>query len=312
MKNKNPKPLVSVIMPVYNAEAFLVKAIESILNQTYQNFELIIINDHSADNSWKIIKKYKDKYPKKIKAINLKKNLNRGGDACANVGLKYARGKYIARMDADDIAHPQRIKKQVIFLEKNPQIFLVGTNANVIDEKDQKIGQKNVPLDHQSILNSFFIFNPIIHPSVMFRRFKGKKRFFYPIRFSANNDYYAFFRLIVSGYKFANLKEKLLFFRIHKKNDTFTKIKEKFLNVLKIRLLMVFKFNYKPSLKQWFIFFTQIITVLFFPEFIIKNIYLYLKIIDKNKLYGSLKKISLEKINHPFSRIFLFRLRLIK
>ncbi len=122
-KNKNQNPLVSVIMPVYNAGNFLMEAIESILNQTYQNFEFIIVDDASTDNSWKIIQKYAKKYPKKIKAFQLKKTLNRGGDACANFALKKAKGKYIARMDADDIAHPKRLEKEVDFLEKTKRFF---------------------------------------------------------------------------------------------------------------------------------------------------------------------------------------------
>lgn len=283
-ENKNTQPLISIIMPVYNAGSFLVPAIESILNQTYQNFEFIIINDNSTDNSWEIIKKYQKKYLKKIKAINLKRTLNRGGDACANYGLKIARGKYIARMDADDIAHPQRLEKQVDFLEKNKNVFLVGTNAKVIDKTGKIIGKKLVPLTNEEIYQSFFTFNPIIHPSVMYRRSIGKKRFFYPKKFSANNDYYVFFKLICQNYKFANLKEKLLYYRIHGENDTFKNIKQKFFNTLKTRLIMWFKYNYQPSLKQWLINIIQTIIILTLPEKLIFYIYLLTKNIIKMKM----------------------------
>jgi len=271
-KNKNQNPLVSVIMPVYNAGNFLMEAIESILNQTYQNFEFIIVDDASTDNSWEIIQKYTKKYPQKIKAFQLKKTLNRGGDACANFALKKAKGKYIARMDADDIAHPKRLEKQVEFLKKNKNVFLVGSNAWVIDKKGKKIGEKKVPTSYQEIYKQYFTFHPIIHPSVMFRKYIKGKKFFYPKKFSANNDYYVFFNLILSGFIFKNLEEKLLYYRIHGKNDTFSNMREKFFNTLKIRFLMVKK-GYEPDLKQWLFFFIQCLISLLLPEKILKPIY---------------------------------------
>lgn len=145
MKNKN-NPLVSIIMPVYNAGLFLVEAIESIINQTYENWELIIIDDASTDNSWKIIKRFKNQYPKKIKVIRLKKNLNKGGDVCANIGFQKAKGRFIARMDSDDISHSNRLEKQVKFLLNNPDIFMLGSQAWVIDKNGEIIGEKNLPL----------------------------------------------------------------------------------------------------------------------------------------------------------------------
>ncbi len=293
MNNKlQKKPFISVIMPVYNAGDYLVKAIESILTQTYKNFELIIINDHSTDNSWEIIKKYQKRYPKKIKAINLKKNINRGGDACANIGISKAKGKYIARMDADDIAHPKRLEKQVAFLEKNNQIFLVGTNAKVIDNKGKIIGEKIVPTTHKDIYQSFFTFNPIIHPSAMYRRIIHRKRFFYPKKFSANNDYYIFFKMACQGYQFANLKDKLISYRIHENNDTFKNMKTKFFNTLKTRLIMFIKYHYQPTLKQWLTNISQFLAISLLPSSLAKKIYLFSKGIIKIKISNSLKKIA--------------------
>src|SRR5574340_1133697 len=207
MKKNNSQPLVSVIMPVYNAGEYLVEAIDSIIKQTYRNFEFIIINDNSSDESWKIIRRYQKKYPRFIKTVNLTKTMNRGGDACANEGLKKAKGKYIARMDADDIAFPKRLEKQVGFLEKNPNIFLVGANAWVIDKKGKIIGKKEEPSTTSAIYKAYFTFHPIIHPVSMFRRKIGKDQFFYPKKFSANNDYYIFFKMLCQGSQYINLKE---------------------------------------------------------------------------------------------------------
>ncbi|MCL5432668.1 MAG: glycosyltransferase family 2 protein [Patescibacteria group bacterium] len=277
----NKKPLVSVIMPVYNAGDYLSDAIDSVIDQTYKNFELIIINDASTDNSLKIIKKFKKFYPKKIKVINIKTNLNRGGDSCANKGIQKASGKYIARMDADDVCDSERLKKQVEFLENNPNVFLVGTNAHVINKHGEKIGEKIEPLTYQNIKKAYFTFHPLIHPSCMYRQKINGRKFKYEIKYSANNDYYTFFKLLCNGLEFVNLPEKLMYFRIHDKNDTFVNMKEKYLNTLKIRLLMVFRYGYKPTLANWFTCFAQTIVVYALPEKILTQIYFLAKGIKK-------------------------------
>ncbi len=122
--------MVSIIMPVYNSSGYLSDAIESILSQTYSDFEFIIIDDASTDNSIEIIYSYHDP-----RIVLLKNDINLGVTHSLNKGIKHARGKYIARMDADDIALPQRIELQVDFLEKNPEFILVGSFFEVIPEK---------------------------------------------------------------------------------------------------------------------------------------------------------------------------------
>lgn len=261
-------------MPAYNAELYISEAIKSILNQTYQKLELIIINDASTDRTAQIIKRFKDK---RIKVITLTKNLNGGGDSCANLGIKKARGKYIARMDADDISHPQRLEKQIEFLESHPNVFLVGSQADVIDRNGKYIGEKKEPIHSVEIYNSYFTFHPLIHPTCMFRRKIGNQKFSYKIKYSANNDYYTFFTLICKGYIFANLDESLLKLRVHGKNDTFVNIKEKFLNTLKIRAKMVFFNGYRPSIKSVLINIAQAGTILILPERILIPLYFKMK-----------------------------------
>lgn len=264
-------------MPVYNAGSFLVPAIESIFNQTFTDFELIIIDDNSTDQSWKIIQKYQRKYPKKIISRRMPHTLNCGGDSCANMALKEAKGTYIARMDADDIAHPTRFAKQVTYLESHPGIFLVGSNAYVIDKNGEIIGNKLEPSTSQDIYKSYVTFHPLIHPSTMYRRIYKNIQFFYDIKYSANNDYYTFFTLICKGYKFKNLQEKLMYYRIHETNDTFVHIKEKFFNTVKIRLTMVLKYHYKITFKQFLTTIIQGIILLVLPERLTKYIYLLSK-----------------------------------
>jgi len=294
------KPSVSVIMPVYNAGDFLVEAIESILGQTYKNFELIIINDASTDNSLKIISSYKKRFSEKIKVINLKKNLNRGGDVCANLGFVKAKGEFIARMDADDIAVSTRLEKQVNFLLKHLKYALVGSNAFVINKEGEITGEKIVPSLHKNILKEFFVFNPLIHPTVMIRKsaLNGRKEL-YEIMYDANNDYLTFFKLITSGLKFANLKQKLIFYRVHGKNDSLNFVKSRFLNSLKIRAKAVIEFGYKPNFKSVIKLFGQAVIVLLLPEKAILSIYLVVRGIKKisdflpfpsNPLFARLKK----------------------
>lgn len=283
---KAPQPLVSVIMPVYNAGSYLVEAIESILHQTFQDFEFIIIDDASTDASWKIIRSYQHRFPHKITVIRLKKNLNAGGDTCANIGLAAARGKYIARMDADDISHPRRLELQVAFLETHPDIFLVGSNADVIDQYGRSIGEKTEPLTHEDIRKQYFTFHPLIHPSTMYRRVVNGTPFRYQLRYSANNDYYTFFSLLCEGNRYANLPEKLLSYRIHGKNDTFVQMKKKYLNTLKIRLTMCRRFGYRPSLKAIVMTIMQTGVVLLLPEALISQLYYITKGIKTVSLPG--------------------------
>jgi glycosyltransferase involved in cell wall biosynthesis len=268
-------------MPVYNAGDYLMPAIESILKQTYTNFEFIIVNDASTDKSGDIIAAYEKKFPEKIRVITMRRNLNRGGDTCANEALQIAKGKYVARMDADDIAHPERLEKQVAFLQTNPHIWLVGTNAQVINENGTVIGDKLEPTSSQDIYRSYFTFHPIIHPSAMYRRMLDGKPFLYSIKFSANNDYYSFFKALCKGAHFANLEEQLLYYRIHGKNDTFVHIKEKYLNTLKVRAEMFFKYKYDPTPKQFFTTIVQTLVLLLLPEKITKQLYLISKGIVK-------------------------------
>ncbi|MEM3362588.1 MAG: glycosyltransferase [Candidatus Aenigmatarchaeota archaeon] len=294
------KPLVSVIMPVYNASEFLDNAITSIIKQTYQNFEFIIIDDASVDNSWQIIQKYKKLYPDKIKAFHLKRNLNRGGDACFNIGLKYARGKYIARMDADDIAHPQRLEKQVKFLEKNSHVFLVGASAYVIDQQGKKIGEKIMPIHHEDIFSEYVIFHPIIHSTIMFRNHIIKRVNFYRQYFSSNNDYYTLFELINKGYRFENLPDKLVYYRIHSRNDSLRNIKRSFFNTLKARVLIIKKYHYPLKASQFIKNILQLLLIIILPEKFILTLYLLSRgIIKKENIVKKIKKSFLA----PFSTL---------
>ena len=234
----NP-PLVSVIMSVYNGEKYLVQAIDSILNQTYQNFEFIIIDDCSTDNSSHILQEYAQK-DSRIKIIKKEKNIGiKGFIENLNLGISIAEGKYIARMDADDISLPERFQKQVIFLENNPKISMVGAQIDFINEKNEIIGEKIGALEHEEIVNKMTSQIQLFHPVIMFRNHQNIK---YREKFIYCEDYDLYLNLITQGKKLANINEKLLHYRIlessiSRKGDNFVKklMVEKALYFYKLR-----------------------------------------------------------------------------
>ncbi|MFT3918502.1 glycosyltransferase family 2 protein [Cloacibacterium sp.] len=231
--------LLSVIMSVYNGEKHLVQAIESILNQTYQNFEFIIIDDCSTDNSLDILEEYAKK-DSRIKIIKKEKNLGiKGFIENLNLGISIAEGKYIARMDADDISLPERFQKQVDFLEKNPEIILVGAQLNFINEQNEITGEAIGALEHRDIVKRITSKIPLFHPVIMFRKDQNIQ---YREKFLYCEDYDLYLNLITQGKKLANINEKLLNYRVLKtsisrKGDNFVKklMVEKALYFYKLR-----------------------------------------------------------------------------
>ena len=201
---QNPK--VSVLMPVYNCELYIREAVDSILNQTFADFEFIIIDDCSSDATVSIIKSFNDS------RINLIiKPENTGYTNSLNYGLSIAKGKYIARMDGDDISLPERFAKQIVFLENNLEYVLCGTALKVINQ--EKIIQ--YPENHIDIKTEFLNQNCIIHPSVMLRKsIFDVHNFSYNLNKEPAEDYDLWARLSKVS-KLYNLPEILLHYRIH-------------------------------------------------------------------------------------------------
>lgn len=204
-------PRVSVLMPVYNAGQYLAQAIDSIVSQTLKDWELILINDGSTDDSDTIISRYKDSriyYVKNETNLGLIKTLNKGIDYCG--------GKYIARMDADDISHPDRLKLQVSFLDNHPDHVLCGTDATVVDATGMQTG-KIRNLCHNEALQINLLFSPpFIHPSVMIRSdvLRNNK---YDEAYKHVEDYELWTRITKVG-KLANIGKDLLKYRWHDSN----------------------------------------------------------------------------------------------
>jgi glycosyltransferase involved in cell wall biosynthesis len=202
----NETPLISVLMPVFNCELYIEEAIKSILNQTYSNFEFLIIDDASKDLTISIIKSYDDS-----RIVLIEKPINTGLTNSLNLGLKLAKGKYIARMDGDDISMPERFAKQVIFLENNESYVLCGSNYTIIDSKQLV----SLPVNHTEIKLQLLDYCVIAHPSVMIRnRILKENNLIYDYKKEPAEDYNFWVELIVLG-KFFNFEEPLLKYRLH-------------------------------------------------------------------------------------------------
>ncbi|CAA6819082.1 MAG: Glycosyl transferase family 2 [uncultured Sulfurovum sp.] len=198
--------IISVVMSVYNAEVYLDEAIESILNQTYKSFEFIIINDGSTDKSLDIIEKYADK-DNRIVLINRE---NRGLPYSLNEGILLAKGKYIARMDADDISLPSRLEEQVSFMGNNPEIGVCGTAV-----LNLSTGSSWILSSTDKMLKSELLFSTVFaHPTVMMNKaLLLENQLFYNETFLQSQDFELWIRL-ADYTKFANLKIPLLRYRI--------------------------------------------------------------------------------------------------
>ncbi len=215
----NPeKDLISVIMSNYNTpEEYLRLAIESILNQTYQNFEFIIIDDCSTDNSLSIIESYSDK---RIRIIKNEKNL--GITKSLNIGLKAAKGEFVARMDADDISFETRFEKQVEFLKNHPDHIVCGTGVELIGDWQTKHSNKYIcrhipPKDEFKIYLLFGNYPNIVHPTAMFNRtLLLKHNITYNESYPLAQDYRMWVSCSEVG-ECTNLKDTLLNYRVHGK-----------------------------------------------------------------------------------------------
>ena len=236
--NKNSRK-ITVLMPVHNGRKYLRDAIESILNQTYEDFEFLIINDGSTDNTLHIIKSYVDS---RIKLINNKKNI--GLIKSLNKGIKRSKGEYIARMDADDVSFKNRLQTQVDFMEKHKDIGVCGSWAKTFGEKNElwKAPVENIDIKTMMIFDS-----PLIHPSVIMRKSIIKE---YP-NYRRAEDYGLWVELMDKT-KFYNIPECLIKYRLHKltKQQKQNKLKA----TLIIRKTALDKVGVKLNRKELFVF----------------------------------------------------------
>lgn len=209
-----PHPILSVIMPVYNSGSYVRGSILSILDQTFDNLELIVINDGSTDNSLIEMQSVKDK------RLKLYQNdRNRGIVYTRNKGLKLARGKYIGMLDADDIAYPEKFAKQIAFLEQHLDFGMVGSWARFIDEEGEPLpGGWKLTASSEMIPSIMLFKNYFLQSAVVYRK-ECIDQFVFREGFDILEDYLIWLE-ILKGYKAWNLQEYLVDYRVHQESVT--------------------------------------------------------------------------------------------
>jgi len=237
------KVKVSVVTPAYNAEKFLPEAIESILNQSYQNFEYIVIDDCSIDKTRKIIQHY-GKKDKRIIAVSNEKNLGIAGNR--NKGVSLAKGEYLIWQDADDISLPRRIERQVAFMDRHPKVGICGGFLQFFDQSGLRERRKYAS-DDKTLRSKIFRYSPVAQPAAIIRKKCLDEAGEYDLNYPPAEDIDMSFR-IGRKYHFANLQETVIYYREHLNSATFRKLKIMELNTLKIRRKYVKGWGYKMTL----------------------------------------------------------------
>ncbi len=209
-------PMISVIMPVYNAQKYIGQAIESVLDQTFEDFELILVDDGGNDDSVAIAKGYTDQ---RIKMYH-----NRGNMGIAysrNLAIRKSRGKYIAIMDDDDISMPDRFKQQVDFMEYNPKIDVAGGQSSMIDENDKVISGPQIMQENYKMNKVMFLFYNSFHNSeTMIRKsLLDKYKIHYYDHLLGMEDFRFWIDCALHG-RISNINEEVLHYRVTKSNET--------------------------------------------------------------------------------------------
>ena len=235
----NQQPLISVLMPAYNSELYIAEAIESILNQSYQNIELIIFDDGSSDNTRQVIQSFND--PRIVKILS---DQNYGVVRARNDMIDRASGQYIALMDADDIADRTRLEKQLRSLEGG-ECDLCGSAQWVLDEASGKIKKSKDKFTDADLRSLLSVYCGLCN-SAMMGKAEIFKRFKYDTNILTSEDYYLWVVMAAAGYRFLNLKERLITYRrypaqtssvhLDKFRITTIEVQKKYLELLGISL----------------------------------------------------------------------------
>lgn len=247
---KLKEDIVSVILPIHNAGKFLPECLESLKNQTYNNLQIIAIDDHSGDNSYDILKKFK----KQIKGLEIYRNKKRYGLAvCHNRALKVAKGRFVALMNPNDINAVSRFKRQVNFLLKNSKVVAVGTQFTGIDEENKKLEKSNLPQEHDVIYDTLLPTSSLHPETVMIDRTLIPKDLLY---FKSAKYPFVFNEVFVKFFQYgrvANIAQSLYFHRegIKRNAKRHTRVNAvKYL--MKLWLTSRTEYDYRPSLRTIF------------------------------------------------------------
>ncbi len=244
-------PVVSVILPVHNGEKHIAEAIGSILSQSWTDFELLVIDDGSTDNTVELVTSFDDK---RIRLLQLGRNY--GLIHVLNLGVQESKGEFIARMDSDDVSLPDRLRCQIDFLRRNPECGVCGSWAICIDKEGRPLGEMKRVTQHDSIHAELYFNCPMIHPSIMGRAWCFKA---HPYRTNAKyfEDYALWIDMVEGGVILRNIPIALLKYRSHEGSVSKSKIEEQRAGFLKysedyvrntFQLTQDFSFMDRPNL----------------------------------------------------------------
>ena len=286
-------------MPIYNCAPYIDEAINSILQQTFTDFEFIIIDDASTDGTTNILKKYADP---RIKFIF--KDKNQGVSSAVNDGFRLAKGKYIARMDGDDISIKERFEKQVAILENNSKIFVCGGLVQYLGGSNTIIKYRE---KHQEIITELLISCSICMGTSMFRR-KELANYFYDENKKSGEDYDFWTKVAWLG-EFYNIQEVLLFYRVHQNQASLVNKPQQIIDDVKIKLFLFKKLNYDTRIYPD----NLIAKMLLLNKPIeVKELVLFLKLLKELVLLNQISKIypqkELENVLERVKRTLLFLL----
>jgi glycosyltransferase involved in cell wall biosynthesis len=266
---------VSVLMPAYNAESFIKESIESILQQTYKDFEFVIVDDASTDSTWNIIQEYSN-IDKRIKAFRNSKNLYIAENR--NKCIKLSNSEFIIWQDADDISEPTRIEKLLSKIESDPDIGLCGSYLEIFTSNG-KSSTRTYSQNDELLRYKIFRYSPVAQPSSIVRRKSIERVGKYNPQLPPAEDIDMSFR-IGEYYKFANVPEVLLKYRMHANSATFKNIKRIELNTIKIRMRYRKNKRYNFTLYDWIYNILQFSTLFMLPP----KLRIYLFNLVRNKI----------------------------
>ena len=255
-------PMVSFIMPVYNGEAYLAEAIDSVLSQTVEDWELVAVDDGSTDGSAGILEDYARRDPR-IHPVRQAKNRGVGGTL--DRAVSEARGAFIARMDADDVCHPRRLEEQLAFLRDHPDVVGVGGQVNLIGADGEKTGAKTFPTDPEALYDMMYLSVPIQHPTLVVNRQLLPEDFTWYDGWPCGEDSNLFFKLVQYG-KIANVPEFVLDYRLYPESHLKRNIRKTFMSTYRARKLATSRFGYRATWKGRVVNRLQFLAVHLVPE----------------------------------------------
>jgi len=245
MRKKIKSPAISVVMPVFNMENYISEAMESIINQTFVDFEFIIIDDASTDNTKNIIDSYKDS-----RILRINNNIKKGNHISRNLALEICKGKYVCMMDADDISCLDRLEKQYVFMENNLKYAVAGTDIHIIFENNFQTTFQYLR-DEREVKVHLLQDNVCSHPSLILRKDFLHK---YNIKYDEEYYYSADYNLLLDISKvgnITNIPEFLLFYRKHPEQISSKKLNYQKMYRNQIQLKQLSNFKVRPSIDEF-------------------------------------------------------------